>query len=81
MAKIDRLKKNGLKAGIKNSKREGHVLTQEELLKMKVQMMPSLVQWITGAAGVAGMGMPSLRESYRLEELRGTLLRSRSCSR
>ena len=57
MAKIDRLKKNGLKAGIKKSKREGHVLTQEELLKMKVQMMPSLVRWITGTAGVAGMGL------------------------
>jgi hypothetical protein len=56
MAKIDRLKKNGLKAGIRTSKREGHVLTREELLEMKIQMMPSFLRWITGSAGVAGMG-------------------------
>lgn len=56
MTKTERLKKNGLKAGIKKSKKEGHVLSKEELLEMKVQVMPSLFRWISGILGVVGIG-------------------------
>ncbi len=56
MTKVERLQKNGLKAGIKKSKKEGHVLTKEELLKMKVQVMPSPIRWISGILGLAVMG-------------------------
>ncbi|MDB4307298.1 hypothetical protein OAK89_02300 [Akkermansiaceae bacterium] len=52
MTKIERLKKNGLKAGVKKSKKEGHVLTKEDLLKMKVQVMPSPFRIASASLGV-----------------------------
>ena len=56
MTKLERLQKNGLKAGIKRSKKEGHVLTKKELLKMRVQMMSSPLRLFSGFLGIAGMG-------------------------
>lgn len=41
------------KAGIKASLKAGHVVSQEELLAVKVQLMPTLLRWTLGGFSAA----------------------------
>ncbi|MCW0221350.1 MAG: hypothetical protein OJI67_23700 [Prosthecobacter sp.] len=41
------------KAGIKASLKAGHVLSQEELLEVKVQLMPTIWRWMLGGCSAA----------------------------
>lgn len=41
------------KAGIKASLKAGHVVSREELLEVKVQLMPTLLRWMLGGFSAA----------------------------
>ncbi len=47
----DIIEKRAVKAGVKASKKRHHVVTEEELLTLKVQVIPALPRIILGISG------------------------------
>ncbi len=54
-AKAEKLLPKIEKAGIKASLKAGHVVSREELLEVKVQLMPTLLRWTLGGLSVASV--------------------------
>ena len=53
MTKQERIIRNAVKAGTQACKKNGGNLSEEQLLNLKVQVMPDLVRWILFLGGVA----------------------------
>lgn len=61
--KPEKLEKRAIKAGIRASKRRHHVVSKEELLKLKIQTLPDTLRGLLMIGGVvmiilAGAGWP-----------------------
>lgn len=67
------IEKRAVKAGVKASKKRHHLITEEELLSLRVQVMPILPRILLGLAGcsllvAAYLAWPSGSDAVRLLE-------------
>jgi hypothetical protein len=47
------IEKRAVKAGVKASKRRHHLVSEEELLSLRVQIMPAVLRLVLGLLGIA----------------------------
>ncbi len=54
----ERILQRTRKAGVKFAKKEGHIPTRDELLELKIQVLPNAIRWLLFGASV-GCGIAS----------------------
>jgi hypothetical protein len=54
--RTERILRKTEKAGLRKARREGHMLSREELLSVKVQLLPDYTRWLLfGGSVIAGL--------------------------
>lgn len=51
--RVERLRRAGIRKGIRASRKQGHALSKQELLGLKIQTMPGAIRAILMAIGIA----------------------------
>jgi len=80
MSRVERIQKQAVKAGVRASKRRDHLITSDELMDLKIQMMPSplrVVLFLCGCLllGFAVTAWPTGSHGYQvLEGLLGAVM-------